>query len=391
MMRQSQHSPQGFIWFAAQDWWYHNQAHSDFQLMKEVARQHPVLVVNRLGLRTPKPGASTNPGRRILRKLGSMMRFLRRPLPEIPNFVVYTPFMLPAYGNDGLLNRLNALLIRWQVLFAARLAGVPKRPVIGVTIPTAWPVIERMSRMALVFNRSDLQSAFPEANGEWVAALERHLLANSDHVLYVSHELLRRDKPIVGSRSFFIDHGVDIEHFSREGDTDAEIEAIPRPRIGFFGGLDDYVVDMALLAETARSLPEASLVLIGDATCSMDELTAMPNVYWLGFRRYETIPALGRGFDVAIMPWLDNQWIRFANPIKLKEYLALGLPVVTTEYPEVEAYRNEVRVAPDTTGFISHIEAAIACPGDGEARARFVEPYSWSGRAQALLDLVGER
>lgn len=376
---------EGFIWFAAQDWWYHNRAHSDFQLMRQVARSRPVLVVNSLGLRAPGPRNSTRPGRRILRKLRSMTRFLRRPVPDLPRFHVYTPLMLPVYGRSGALLRLNAWLIRLQVRAAARLSGIGGAPAIGATIPTAWPVVEPIPRSTLIFNRSDLQSAFPEADGGWVAGLEGELLTHSDRVLYVSHELMRRDRPVVGDRTLFIDHGVDLEHFSPTGPVHPLIRQIPGPRIGFFGGIDDYVVDLDLIARTARGLPEASVVLIGDATCPMDGLTALPNVHWLGFQDYQEIPALGRGFDVAIMPWLGNEWIRFANPVKLKEYLALGLPVVTTEYPEVEDWRHLVRVAPTPGAFVDEVAGALADPGDPGPRLRAVAPYSWAGRADVLL------
>lgn len=378
----------GFIWFVAQDWWYHNQAHSDFQLMKEVSRLAPVLVVNSLGMRLPGQATSTNPRRRIWRKIKSMTKLLRRPLKELPNFHVYTPLMFPIYGSNGLLARLNAALIRIQVRIVARLAGLNRGAAIGVTIPTAWPVVAPMRRSSLVFNRADLHSAFPEADGAWVEGLERMLLQHSDHVLYVSHELMQRDEDVVGERAFFIDHGVDLEHFQREGSVHPELADIPRPRIGFFGGLDDYVVDMALLEETARSLPEASLVLVGDATCSMAALTELPNVHWFGFRNYDEIPAFGRGFDVGLMPWLDNEWIQHANPIKLKEYLSLGLPVVTTKYPEVEPYREQVRVA-RREDFATEVAAAYEDPGDAEERVRFVRQYSWTGRAEALLNLIG--
>lgn len=377
----------GFVWFAAQDWWYHNQAHSDFQLMKEVARTDPVLVVNSLGLRMPQPGKSSHPFRRILRKLRSMTKLLRRPLADLPRFHVLTPIMLPSYG-EGVLAGLNSRLIRFQVRLAARIVGLPPEPFIGVTIPTAWPVVEKMARSALVFNRSDLHSAFPEADGSWIESLENKLLEHSDHVLYVSHELMERDRSVVGDRGFFLDHGVDLHHFTPVGPVHPDIEEIASPRVGFFGGLDDYVVDMALLFETARLLPTASIVLIGDATCPMDELVTLPNVHWLGYRDYRDIPALGRGFDVALMPWLSNEWIRYANPIKLKEYLALGLPVVSTEYPEVDAYRHQVFVASDQDAFVAGVERALADPGDPDARVAFVQPFSWAGRAAALMTLT---
>ena len=379
--------PDGVIWFAAQDWWYHNQAHSDFQLMQEVARTRPVLVVNSLGLRLPRKGTSTNPWRRILRKLRSTAKLVRRPVAGNPGFHVMTPVILPVYG-DSAGARLSAWLVRQQVRVVARLIGVGRTPAIAATIPTAWPVVRPMRRSALLYNRADLHSAFPEADGSWVLSLEEALLARADRVLYVSRELMRVDEPMVGTRAVFLDHGVDLEHFGATGPVAGDVDAIPHPRIGFFGGIDDYVVDMDLLLEVARALPDASLVLIGDATCSMAELTALPNVHWLGFRPYAQIPALGRGFDVALMPWLDNEWIRFANPIKLKEYLALGLPVVTTEYPEIEPYRTEVSVARSHAEFVALVRAALADPGDAHARRASVLAYSWERRAEFLLDLV---
>jgi GT2 family glycosyltransferase len=381
----------GFIWFAAQDWWYHNRAHSDFQLMQQVARDRPVLLVNSLGLRLPRKGVSTHPARRISRKLRSMAKLVRRPVDGLPGFHVMTPVMLPAYG-DGALARANAWLVRQQVRAVARAVGVGPRPLVAATIPTAWPVVRHLRRRALLYNRSDQHSAFPEADQAWVAGLEESLLRHADAVLYVSHELMAADEPLVGDRGVFLGHGVDLDHFSdaTPAEEPAELAEIPRPIMGFFGGLDDYVVDMALLAETARAVPEASLVLIGDATCPMDELTALPNVHWLGFQPYSRIPAFGRAFDVALMPWLDNEWIRFANPIKLKEYLALGLPVVSTRYPELEHSDDPVLVAPTRADFPTLVRAALAGRGghDAEAARAAVQSSSWAARAEHLMSIA---
>lgn len=379
----------GFIWFAAQDWWYHNQAHSDFQLMREMAASRPVLVVNSLGLRLPTPATSSRPFRRIARKLRSTAKLVRRPVPGLPGFYVMSPLLLPVYG-DRAGARVNAWLVRQQVRLVARLLRLGSSPHIGVTIPTAWPVVRPMRRSSLIFNRSDLLSSFPGADRAWLLGLERALLRHSDRVIYVSHALMRHDAADgcdLGDRGVFLDHGVDPTHFSPVGEVDPEIAAIPGPRMGFFGGLDDYVVDLDLLGRTARENSDVSLVLIGDATCSLDELTSMPNVHWLGHRPYESIPALGRGFDVALMPWLDNEWIRFANPVKLKEYLALGLPVVTTEYPQVEAYRNHVVVA-GRTEFPSLVRLALSAPRDAVGLRRTVVHDSWASRACQLSTIA---
>jgi GT2 family glycosyltransferase/glycosyltransferase involved in cell wall biosynthesis len=378
----------GYVCFSAQDWWYHNRAHSDFQLMRRVAAERKVLLVNSIGLRMPLPGRSTQVLRRILRKARSVAMLARRPLPDVPNFTVLTPVVLPFYGTPWL-RRLNAVSIRAQIRVASRLLGMAE-PVIVVTIPTAWDVVAPMRRRALLFNRSDRHSEFPESDQDTIRALEHGLLRESDVVLYVSRSLLADEQRLTGDRANFLDHGVDLAHFSTRPDLPADIARIPGPRIGFFGGLDEYLVDFDLLERVAVELPDVSLVLIGDATCSMERFEKYPNVHWLGYLPYEQIPAYGSGFDVALMPWLDNSWIQHSNPIKLKEYLALGLPVVSTDFPEVRHYAELIRIAGDPAEFVALIGQTLADGGPASAARRraAVLAASWEARASQLMALA---
>ncbi|MGC5009315.1 glycosyltransferase [Streptosporangium sp. DT93] len=380
----------GYICFSAQDWWYHNRAHSDFQLMRSVAAQRKVLVVNSIGMRMPLPGRSTQVLRRVGRKLRSVAMLVRRPLPELPGFYVMSPLPLPFYGSPTA-RRVNALLVRTQVRAVAWALGL-RRPVIMVTIPTAWDVVRPMRRRSLVFNRSDRHSSFPESDRATIEALERGLLRGADHVLYASNALMGEEIGTTGERAYFLDHGVDTDHFRRcpESEQPADLRAVPGPRVGFFGALDDYLVDLDLLERLAVELPHVSLVLIGDATVPMERLTRHPNVHWLGFRPYERIPAYGSGFDVAIMPWLDTPWIRNSNPIKLKEYLALGLPVVSTDFAELAAYADRVRIATDPGLFVEAVRAALREGGllPAETVRESVLGASWSSRAERLMALV---
>ena len=87
------------VCFSGQDWWYHNRAHSDFQLMLRVAEVRRVLLVNSIGMRLPIPGRSSQPFRRLVRKAASMLRGLRQPVEGLPGFTVFTPFLLPFYDN----------------------------------------------------------------------------------------------------------------------------------------------------------------------------------------------------------------------------------------------------------------------------------------------------
>ncbi|GAA2667551.1 MULTISPECIES: glycosyltransferase [Actinosynnema] len=377
----------GWVCFSAQDWWYHNRAHSDFQLMRSMARRRKVLVVNSIGMRMPTRGNSTHVARRVLRKLKSIAKFLRRPE---PNFYVMSPLPLPFYGNPTL-RKVNAVLVRAQVRLVCALLRLDA-PVVMVTIPTAWDVVAPMRRTSLVFNRSDRHSDFPEADREAIAALERELLRNSDHVVYVSHALMAEEAALTGDRAHFLDHGVDVDHFTARPQVQwpADVRAVPGPRVGFFGALDDFVVDFDLLERVAAELPDVSLLLIGDATHPMERFAKYPNVHWLGFKPYDVIPACGSAFDVAIMPWQDNNWIKHSNPIKLKEYLALGLPVVSTEFAELDAYRDRVRAAADHTTFVAAVREALehGAPKPPDQLRASVLPYSWLSRAGVLRDLA---
>jgi glycosyltransferase involved in cell wall biosynthesis len=384
-------APKGILCFAGQDWWYHNRAHSDFQLMIRAAKRHDVLLVNSIGMRLPLPGRSTQPLRRILRKARSVARFLRQPVPSLPRFHVFTPLLIPLY-ETAWGRRLNAHLVAAQVRAALHLLGID-RPVAFLTLPTAWDVVGHIPHGLLAFNRSDKHSEFGEVDQPYIRELERQLLKASDVVCYVSHEFMREEAALTGERALFLDHGVDLEHFHRRGadEEPPDLRRVPHPRIGFFGGFDDYVIDFELLERLARELPEAQLVLIGDATCSMKRFERYSNVHWLGFRPYEDIPRYGSHFDVAIMPWLQNDWIRRCNPIKLKEYLALELPIVSTAFPELGYYTDLVRVADGRNDFVELVRKSLADGGPGSPRARRarVEEASWDRITEDLLRACG--
>jgi len=375
------------ICFCGQDWWYHNRAHSDFQLMTRAAGFRKVLLVNSIGMRMPMPGRSPLPFRRIWRKLKSMLRHVRRPLPDRPDYAVMTPLLFPFYGSDSA-RAFNARLIRAQVERQARRMGMTAPPHLLVTVPTAWDVVKAMPRSSLVYNRTDKHSAFEEADTSLIGALERALLRHSDVVLYSSRAFLESERAMTGGRARFLDHGVDLAHFAARPRTGALTgRGIKSPIVGFFGGLDDYVIDFDLLERLAVERPGYSLVLIGDATLSLDRLRRHSNVHCLGFRPYAEIPALGADFDVAIMPWQDNDWIRSCNPIKLKEYLALGCEVVTTPFPEADHYRDFLHVGGGDE-FIARIDAVVRgarAPGDRKA---LLAHASWDDRTQELLRIL---
>jgi glycosyltransferase involved in cell wall biosynthesis len=130
-----------------------------------------------------------------------------------------------------------------------------------------------------------------------------------------------------------------------------------------------------------------TFVLIGTASVDCSGI-AQANVHLLGQRPYEQIPAYGHCFDVAIMPWRQNRWIDACNPVKLKEYLALGKPIVSTPFAELDHYDDLVYRAHTAQEFADMIRRAIAedCPEKRARRRERVRTATWDRKAEAVMN-----
>ena len=192
-----------------------------------------------------------------------------------------------------------------------------------------------------------------------------------------------------------LDHGVDVEHFRSRAERaePADLSPIPHPRVGFFGALEDRPgYDFTILEEVAGRMPDVQLVLIGKVEMDLGPLAALPNVHVLGWRPYLDIPAYAQFLDVGLLPISDNRWGQAANPIKLKEYLALGLPVVSTRFPAAEPYEAVLRLADTRDQLIDHLAATL---GDGgpatpHERRAAVEADTWEQRGRDVMALCGD-
>ncbi|HEV8298922.1 MAG TPA: glycosyltransferase [Acidimicrobiales bacterium] len=378
----------GVVCFAAVDWWYHSQGHSERQLMRRLVDSMPVVWVNPIALRAPRPGRTEMPFRRIARKLGSTLKGFRR---DESGIRVLSPLFIPVY-NDRFA-RVNGWLLRVQARLAARAVGI-RHPAAFVTLPTAAHAVDRGRWHRVVYNRSDNFRALPEVDQRFVGGLEDHLLTRADEVLYVNHELLASEQAQV-RRATYLGHGVDAAHFAAGASQPepTEVRDLPRPILGFYGALDEFTIDLDLLVALADRFPSATLLLIGTQAMELDRLLERPNVTYRGPIPYDVLPAYAARFDVGLMPWLRNEWIRFCNPIKLKEYLAAGFPVVSVDFPELAPYRDLVAAADSHEAFLDAVAQALGDqdPARRAARQARVADSSWAGLAERVrVSLAGD-
>ncbi len=186
-------------------------------------------------------------------------------------------------------------------------------------------------------------------------------------------------------------HGVDFEHFRRALDPETvvpdEVARLPRPVIGYFGLLGRDWVDVGLLEHLARRFAHGTLVLVGKVTMDLSALAALPNVHLLGRKPYAELPAYCKGFDVAVIPFPVTEVTLNANPLKAREYLAAGLPVVSTPIPEVEVL-GLCRTAAGPDAFADAVGEALREPGPRRERSEAVRDQSWAARLDEVRDHV---
>lgn len=359
---------------------------SKTHLMRLLARRGRVLWVNSIGYRAPT--ASRRDLKRILQKL----RVAAQPISEPEkNIFVLNPLAIPLFGSRALRN-LNRSLLRYQVRRAMKKLGF-SRPINWVFNPAAAIIAGELGEEALIYYCVDEYSAFSGVPAEALKTLEHELLIKANLVV-TSSKRLHESKSAVRPDAVLVRHGVDFHHFRSALDPQLEVPVdvadIQGPVLGYFGLLADEWVDLPLLIEVARSFPEATMVLLGKSTMDLAPLLSLPNVRYLGPKPYATLPAYCRKFDVALIPFPISETTLNANPLKAREYLAAGLPVVSTYIPEVEAIGGCL-LGKDAADFVIQIRRARADSLSREGRSERMRSEGWDARLREVDRLFASK
>jgi glycosyltransferase involved in cell wall biosynthesis len=350
---------------------------SKTHLMRILARNNRILWVNSIGYRTPSVSQAD------LSRAWKKLQAYRQPLKEVePNLFVLNPLAVPAYGL-AMARTLNRFWLTQQVQRAMRRLNF-KRPINWVFNPAAAVIAGTLGEDELIYHCVDEYSAFSGVASNAILDLEKDLLRKA-HLVVVSAELLRQSKSKINPNTILVRHGVDFAHFRRALDVETvvptQIADLPHPIIGFFGLIADWV-DVELMAQVAKRYPQGSVVVLGKATTDVSCLN-LPNVHMLGRQPYSSLPAFCKGFDVAINPFRINELTLNANPLKVREYLAAGLQVVSTNIPEV-AVLGTCQIADNNPEFLSQVDAALTNPGPQREISESVREHSWESRLEEI-------
>jgi glycosyltransferase involved in cell wall biosynthesis len=248
-----------------------------------------------------------------------------------------------------------------------------------------------------VYDNMDELSAFQGASPA-LLALEDDLFARADLVFTGGmslYEAKRNRHPAVQP----FPSSVDVAHFATartaSGPEPEDQAAISRPRLGFFGVLDERL-DVELVGAVAAARPDWQIVMIGPtAKIDPETLPQAPNLHWLGPKSYAELPAYLTGWDVGFMPFALNESTRFISPTKTPEFLAAGVPVVSTPITDVVRPYGEnglVAIARNADEVVAAAERLMAEPKAPWLRRvdRHLATGSWDATWAAMQALVGE-
>jgi len=345
-----------FIVFS-DDWGRH--PFSCQHLMKHFLLGNRILWVNTIGMRNPR--LSIYDLKRSIEKIKSF-RKTSSPIALPQNLTVINPFMLP-FGNRFVRKFNHDSVIKSVRVSLEKLNF--DGPIVLTTLPNAADYLDAFDERLSVYYCVDEFSEWPGVNAPLVKMMEKELLEKIDCVIAVSDELCRAKLPSNGRPVRFLSHGVDVEHFrgSHELSDDPIVQKImgriPSPIIGYFGLFDERS-DHVLLEAILKKHPDWSVVVLGKSMVKLDIFLKYNNFYHIEAVSYDQLPAYVSFFSVCILPYVRSILTDNINPLKLKEYLATGKPVISTALPEAVKLQPWVRIASNHEEFLVRIEDALA-------------------------------
>jgi glycosyltransferase involved in cell wall biosynthesis len=263
--------------------------------------------------------------------------------------------MLP-YSNVGLVRRFNALSVKRTVRACLDELGVVD-PCVVATVPNACDYLDGIGGGRVVYYCVDDFAEWPGHQSDLVRAMEDRLVSRADVLVATSNKLYERLRKS-GKPTSLLTHGVDIDLFAADAPAEhSALAGIPRPRAGYFGLFDERS-DQQLIADLAAQVPDYSFVFAGPVETSVARLEQLRNVHFTGPIPYTELPAFIAGMNALLIPYAVNEFADSLSPLKLKEYLATGKPVISTPIADMRQWQGDVAVGNGAAEWADLLHAA---------------------------------
>lgn len=369
------------------DWDFVWQGHQE--IMSTLAREgHRVLFIENTGVRN----VTLHDLPRLKARLLNWRKGIKGIRKVMENLYVYSPLVLP-FPYSRLACRINKYLMRWT-LWGWTKAMRFDNPIVWTWLPTALAqelIRDLNAQLVIYYCCDNFEATSSESRG--IREPENALIRNADLVFAHSKALFDRCKPFT-DQVYLFPYGFNREVFRRPYDSlPSDSTSFKRPILGFVGGVRK-VIDFDLVEKVALAHQDKSLVFVGPLQTDVSRLARLPNVHFLGQKRYEEVPAYINCFDLCLIPYVLSDFTRSIHPAKLLDYLAMGKSVVSTNLPEVEEFNRGhnhiVAVAESHESFVGQIEKSLKQDTESlrAERIRLVEQHAWDRKIEAMKVLI---
>jgi len=344
--------------------------------------------------------APTNPLSFFTRKAEavSLWKRYRAGVKKISNNLWITTFfyLLPFRGSRFLfgakwINRVNQYFVKKRLKKQISDLGL-QNPILLVGSAHILPILDEFNASKIIYHCSDdytLVPSFPQT----FKAIEEALIKKCDLVVTTADELMKAKKHL-NFNIVSIPNGVDINHFAQTQNENIiiakDIDKLSNPVIGYIGTIFRWI-DQDWIEYTANENKDFNFVFIGPITTDISKLSNLSNIHFLGPKPYSDLPSYLKGFSVATIPFVIDGVTLKASPIKFYEYLASGIPIVSTKIPDLQRFNKFVSLVDNKEDFSSEINKALADNNKAKKiRMEIAKDYSWESRFNQLDNYINE-
>lgn len=249
--------------------------------------------------------------------------------------------------------------------------------------PVFHILFDKIKYKKSIYRLADYSKGFKN-NWNLIEKNELRLLNKVDKVIYTAKNIKQQYNSINdSSKMLYIPNGIDLDFIkSTDKTVPKEFENIEGP-IVIYVGLIDYWFDIDLISKSALAYPSYSFVLIGDFTIDLASLKKLSNVYILGAIQHKYISNYLANSDIGIIPFKKDDFVDSINPIKLYEYAAYDLKIVTTSWKEIDQYRDIIKVSKNHQDFIDNIK--FSKDETLELQSHWLKEQQWDTKLTNIL------
>lgn len=383
----------------AEDWGRHPS--SSQHLMKYMSKIAPVFWVNSIGLRRPK----LKDGKRIVEKLKQLNNASSNDFNqgtshgnsyvkggEQKPLDILAPVAIPWPGSQ-IAYLMNRLLLTFQTrsLLAKYKHTAQTRRILWLSLPTARCVIGALEEDIVVYYAGDDFSALNGVDHKQVSLEEAELVKEADIIFAASDNIA---KQFPQNKTYLLEHGVDLNHFSTccERPVDYPDSNLV---VGYYGSITRWL-DFELITYLAQSRPDVTFMFIGRVESANCTLFEHSNIIHFADMPHEQLIQYAANWQVSLIPFVDNEQIRACNPLKLREYLAIGHPILSTRYPAVLPFKDCIYVADDKYQMLEQLNQTLELTNSALERLKIrsremIEAATWQARCEFVSRLVAEK